>query len=168
MAKPGVPESGNPKNVDQSTSDDLSDQIEKAIEPFVDQAKVPMILESVTQVLRTEESFIGPCPHPKHLEHYERILPGSADRLIAMAERDLDHRHTTIDTALNAQIYDMKAGRYIGAGVLLVLAVLAIYAGYLGQEKLSWGIFGLGALGVVTSLIKGQNKQPSVEIDEEN
>ncbi|MBF0336916.1 MAG: DUF2335 domain-containing protein [Nitrospirae bacterium] len=35
----------------------------------------------------------GPLPAPKTLEGYESILPGSAERILAMAENNLKHKH---------------------------------------------------------------------------
>lgn len=35
----------------------------------------------------------GPIPSPAEIGEYERILPGSADRLIKMAEKEQTHRH---------------------------------------------------------------------------
>lgn len=36
--------------------------------------------------------YQGPLPLPNHFEGYERVLPGSAERIIAMAEKEQDHR----------------------------------------------------------------------------
>lgn len=36
--------------------------------------------------------FSGPLPHPGILEGYEKILPGSADRILTMAEEEANHR----------------------------------------------------------------------------
>ena len=40
----------------------------------------------------TEVSFSGPLPPPGVLEGYERVLPGSAERIFTMAEKQLEHR----------------------------------------------------------------------------
>lgn len=39
------------------------------------------------------EAFSGPLPHPSDFEKYEAILPGAADRIIKMAEKEQDFRH---------------------------------------------------------------------------
>lgn len=38
-------------------------------------------------------AFHGPLPPPETLEKYQRILPGSAERILQMAEREQAHRH---------------------------------------------------------------------------
>lgn len=42
--------------------------------------------------LLVSEYFSDPIPHPKHIAGYEEILPGSADRIISMAEDSQKHR----------------------------------------------------------------------------
>lgn len=37
--------------------------------------------------------YSAPLPHPEMMEHYERILPGSADRIIKKFEAQSEHRH---------------------------------------------------------------------------
>lgn len=35
-----------------------------------------------------ETQFAGPLPRPEHFEGYDRTLPGAAERILAMAERE--------------------------------------------------------------------------------
>ena len=44
----------------------------------------------VAEVIQGE--FSGPIPPPSIIEGYERGLPGSADRIITMAEKQSEHR----------------------------------------------------------------------------
>ena len=45
-----------------------------------------------TTAVAVSQSFSGPLPPPEVLEHYERIAPGTAERLLAMAESQSAHR----------------------------------------------------------------------------
>lgn len=38
------------------------------------------------------QAYSGPLPVPQHFEQYEKILPGSADRILAMAEKEQQYR----------------------------------------------------------------------------
>lgn len=42
-------------------------------------------------LLVRQETFSGPLPHPAILKAYEEIEPGSAKRIIDMAERAMSH-----------------------------------------------------------------------------
>ncbi|MCB1310260.1 MAG: DUF2335 domain-containing protein [Leptospiraceae bacterium] len=39
------------------------------------------------------ELYSGPLPAPDDLLKYDQIVPGAAERLIQMAERQMEHRH---------------------------------------------------------------------------
>jgi len=41
----------------------------------------------------SQEFFAGPLPPPYIMQGYENILPGSADRILKMAEGEQSHRH---------------------------------------------------------------------------
>jgi hypothetical protein len=44
------------------------------------------------RVARVSTTFNGPIPLPAHLREYEQVLPGSADRILLMAEDEAHHR----------------------------------------------------------------------------
>jgi len=51
-----------------------------------------------------EVTFVGPVPPPALLEHYNRISPGFAERVINMAEEEALHRRQQENQSLQAQI----------------------------------------------------------------
>ena len=42
--------------------------------------------------VRVSEKFAGPIPPPPIMKRYEEILPGSANRILKMAENQSEHR----------------------------------------------------------------------------
>jgi uncharacterized membrane protein len=68
-------------------------------------------------------SFSGPLPHPEILIQYNQAVPDGAERIIAMAERQSDHRMALEKRALTADIWRSYAG--VAAGLIVALAVLA-------------------------------------------
>lgn len=51
-----------------------------------------------------QQSFHGPIPPPALLEHYDKIIPGAAERILAMAESETAHRHQQETLAIEANI----------------------------------------------------------------
>lgn len=51
-----------------------------------------------------QQSFEGPIPPPALLEHYDKIVPGAAERILAMAESETAHRHRQEALAIEANI----------------------------------------------------------------
>jgi uncharacterized membrane protein len=58
----------------------------------------------------TATAFIGPIPPPELLAKYERTLPGLADRLVAIAERESDHRRELQRRAIRLSELGLAAG----------------------------------------------------------
>lgn len=68
------------------------------------------------------EATSGPIPPPGMLASYEKVLPGSADRILSMAESQLSHRHELENKAIQANIDGEKRGTYF-AGVVSLAVV---------------------------------------------
>jgi uncharacterized membrane protein len=105
-----------------------------------------------------EERFSGPIAHPQHLREYEQICPGAADRIISMAERNLDHAQRMQDKSLDGEIADIRAGRWFGFAALMALIIGAIACGLMGQKEIALALLTTGALGTIGAFIKGRGK----------
>jgi len=76
--------------------------------------------------------YYGPLPTSKELSGYEQALPGAADRILAMAEKENEHRHQNEDKIVNHSI--KKSGRgqvfaFMLALISLGLVFLSIFKG---------------------------------------
>lgn len=92
--------------------------------------------------LSAERSFTGPIPPPWTLREYEEILPGSADRILSMAEREASARHERNAERLRLSAVVLaedaartRRGMYIGAGLGLALLGVALA---LALEGATW------------------------------
>ncbi|NJL82048.1 MAG: DUF2335 domain-containing protein [Chloroflexaceae bacterium] len=77
-------------------------------------------------------SFVGPIPPPALLEQYNRVQPDAANRIIAMAEREEEHRHKMQEKLINAEIADRRQGRSekrVGQIFGFSIGTIAIVAG---------------------------------------
>ena len=59
------------------------------------------VLKAKLIQLQQSTSFSGPLPHPEILERYNSAVPGGAERIIAMAEKQSDHRMRLESSALS-------------------------------------------------------------------
>jgi uncharacterized membrane protein len=87
------------------------------------------------QIIASQVSFwSGPLPAPEVLREYDSVVPGSADRIIAMAERQSDHRRNLESIAISGGNLRATMGSIFG----FVIGMAAIIVGYLlvtnGQE----------------------------------
>lgn len=104
------------------------------------------LIEKVAAVVRREE-FSGPIPHPSILEGYEKILPGSADRILRMAEAQVSHRHDLEKSMVKTESRDSLLGILcafaLGVACLITAVIIvlivpnaasAIFASLLGMS----------------------------------
>jgi uncharacterized membrane protein len=68
--------------------------------------------------------FAGPLPPPEAFQKYEAVLPGSAERILKMAEEQGTHRRSLESKALNEDTRGARRGQ-IFAFILTVLTIVA-------------------------------------------
>lgn len=99
----------------------------------------------------------GPIPSHEDFAGYEAILPGSADRILAMAEQQGKHRQALENKVINHDI--VKS--YLGLAFGLIVCLAGMYTAYKIVElgyPVAGSIFGAIPLaGLVTVFIKATN-----------
>lgn len=146
--------------------------VEPAVETILQAApaeKRKEVLEALTII--QQESFSGPIPHPRIMAGYEQVLPGSANRILKMAERQQEHRFGLESSSINSQLKSNRMGQLFG----FILSCLVIIAGIV-LFILSMPIMGVcliaGMVFVLATLFLGgklnikadlKNKKASVE-----
>ena len=87
------------------------------------------VKQVVSQVIR-EIEFSGPIPPPNIISGYEKILPGAADRILTMAEKQSDHRQQMEKKMIEAEARDgllgILSGFALGMGCVIAAIVMAI------------------------------------------
>ena len=95
-------------------------------------ANLPLGEESrkLFQISRQQEvtqSFSGPLPPPLVLREYNEIIPGLADRIVALAEKQTEHRIGIETKVINSDIGRSWGGLICG----FVVALACVVAGTL-------------------------------------
>lgn len=125
---------------------------------------------------RTEISYSGPLPPPGVLAEFEKVLPGSAERIFVMAEKQLEHRMSLETTVIEGG--SKRADRGVYAAVLIEGMFLATscYLAHLGMTADALkvvggsavgllGAFGFGTLSRRSERIKKKKIQEGDEVD---
>lgn len=77
----------------------------------------------------SQTHFSGPLPPPTVFEHYEKVLPGAAERIMAMTENEQAHRHKCEGKLTTSLVSQHERGQrfalIIGVGAILLAAWLA-------------------------------------------
>jgi len=134
----------------------------------------------------------GPIPPPTVLEHYDAIVPGAAERIIAMAEGEIQHRRAVetqqvnVDIQAQARYADIEhdrikgifgsdaLGQKLGACVSCVALLAAAGTAVLGvmyppDSVAYWTIpvacVSLPVLGMVQAITAKRAKPPPMDKD---
>lgn len=79
------------------------------------------------------QSFSGPLPPPEILAQFEQIVPGSAARLITMAEKQAEHRQSLERTVVEGDSRKSWYGLWTGFTLGMTGLVGSVILGYLNQ-----------------------------------
>ena len=92
-----------------------SDKLPKPVDP-------PRVTTSPhgRQIVRHEERYEGLIPPPAMFAEFERILPGSANRILTIAEKQTGHRHK-----IETRVIWFDGGKSI-LGLLLAFLVIVV------------------------------------------
>lgn len=140
--------------------------------PQVAQDSFPQLLEllrtggsgAAAGFLEVQQTF-GLLPPPAMLREYEEISPGFAERLMAMVERQQDHRHQLEDLTVRGNERRANWGIWIGAGVVLLVLAAAVTLSLLGHETVAAVIGGLDIVGLATVFVVGRREQRTERLE---
>ena len=105
------------------------------------------------ELVAYEETFQGPLPPPETLAQYEAILPGSAERLMVMAENQAEHRQKvemTVVTTAKFSIERESKRAYRGLTSAALISIILILCGtFLVYNGHDWA----GATMIVSTIV---------------
>jgi uncharacterized membrane protein len=113
----------------------------------------------VVTVQQTVQGFTGPIPPPQVLAGYEAVLPGLANRIVAMAERQSEHRQGLEQQVVSANIRHEEIGLWLGAAVAVILAAAAVIVTLAGYPETGAVIGAVDIVGVVTVFVLRQRAE---------
>jgi len=75
-------------------------------------------------------AFKGPLPPPELLERYNQIVPNGADRIVAMAESQMQHRQLLESAVVNGNVVAQRRGQTMGfiLGLITILGGIGLIA----------------------------------------
>ncbi len=106
---------------------------------------------SLVGMAAVRQEFQGPIPPPELLRGYDEIVPGAADRIITVMEKQVDHRiamERTVITGDNIRAYLGIAAGFVFAMTLLVLSAWLIVSGFTVAGTVLGGLNLAGIVGV--------------------
>lgn len=112
--------------------------------------------QAVLEMFSQSESHSGWLPTPKFLAEYEAILPGLAERIVALPEREQAHRHKVVERVVIEEASLKKRGQNFAMASLALLLIVAMLLIALGQYSLGAQVATFGIVGVVGIFVTGK------------
>lgn len=133
------------------------------IEKMPEKKREAALKTVITQV----SHFSGPLPHPDILMKYNEVAPGAADRIIAMAENQADHRQFLEKTVVTNGVRDSKRGQ-IFAFMLALVAFVCGFVLLLYDKQVAGFSVLIGSVGSLVVVFVYGKKSEKQELTEKN
>lgn len=105
----------------------------------------------VKEVVQVQQHYSGPLPQPESLAQYDQIVPGAAERIIKMAEKEMEHRHRVEDSMTRSAIRSTFLGIIFAFMSVLILSGSVVYALYRGFDTVA-GYIAVGSIAAVAGV----------------
>lgn len=122
-------------------------------QPAVRQADV--VEAEYQRVSLTAEAWSGPLPHPDTLERYEKLIPGSAERLLTAFERQVAHRHNLDNREARRMDWGLVAAFLVVTMIITAGSILI----FLGHDWAGAGMIGVNIVGLAAVFISGASRR---------
>lgn len=113
----------------------------------------------VTAQQSTQVSFRGPIPPPEILEAYERVLMGSADRILTMAEEQSRHRKRLEEAVVKGGSRNQILGMTLAFMLSLVTIILGGFLIFHDKNLEGFGLVLADLVALVGVFIYGRRTQ---------
>jgi len=155
--KPGIPPKSPSPNQEMAKPEDISDKSDPWIR-FRQQAVQHSHQHSISGQVH---GFESPLPHPEVIERYEKISPGTLDRLFELLKNEQENRHDRIREGLNSEISRDSRAQWMGYSLVLLFILLGFYGIYMGQALYALAPIIYAAAQLFASLYKHKPVVPS-------
>lgn len=127
--------------------------------------------QEVRQIVTTAIAFQGPLPPPGMLEHYERLIPNGAERMMVLLEKQTGHRIAMESKLVDGRIMATQTGQWMAFVLSILFGSAAAYLGATGHEWLAGTIATTTIIGLAVVFVLGKEpgqQQPKQEAEPNN
>lgn len=100
------------------------------------------------------EAHSGPLPSPHILKGYADLIENGPERIMRMAEKQLDHNMMMESKGLKAGVRSGILGQILGFAIGLILIASGVWLTYLGHDTVGGIIFGSCLVAVIGVFLK--------------
>ena len=112
------------------------------------------------------QTFEGPLPPPDMLAHYNQLSPGFAERILQLAEREAESRHSLermqteiAEKDIPAAREETKRGQWMSFIITIVAFVSAVICARINQPWVAGVIAGATLVSVVSTIMRRKTRE---------
>lgn len=113
------------------------------------EALPPQQRREVIEIISQRESHSGPLPSPAQLKAYDEVLPGLAERIVQLTEKEQTHRHTTVDFITRRESRIRERGQICAMIALVIMIGFCAYLVSIGSATTA----GFVAVGLIAAVV---------------
>jgi uncharacterized membrane protein len=100
-------------------------------------------------------SYSGPLPPPEILREFDQVVPGAAERIMRMAEKQQDHRIRLESKVITSDTYRSWAGLGLAGFLGFIIVGCGSYLIFQGHDTAGATIITSTLIGLVTTFVHG-------------
>lgn len=101
----------------------------------------------------------GPLPSPEDLKNYDLVNPGTAQKIVAMAENQQNHRIRIEAQVITEQLVQSARGQHYALAVAMTMILASFIMVIKGHDTAGGWVGGTTLVGLVTVFITGRATQ---------
>lgn len=133
--------------------------VPEGIGPTPNPLKTPASLQRVVGVEQITASFSGPLPPPETLEGYNSVLPGAAERILVMAERQSAHRQDLEKMLVCGNVRHDLLGMVFGFIICILLISAGAFLAYTDKLVMAFASMLSGVALIVGAFLQSNRKK---------
>lgn len=131
----------------------------------------PEILERILdnpefREMVVQHAFQGPVPPPAMLAQYNEVVPGLANRLVELTEKEQSHRHKWMDGKLNLTVGMVKRGQWMAFTLSILILLMAFFFANKGNTTFAGILVAVDLVGLASVFIAGRAGRKSATENE--
>lgn len=150
----------DPETLSKQLAEEFTKDPEKANELLQEVLRnaPPNVVETA---IAQESIYSGPLPPPQMLAEFDKVHPGTAERIITLTEKEQAHRHRMQEYGLKSSKRTEFTGTLIGGFALLASIAAAVGVTIYGEPWVGAAFVAIPVMGAIKKLIDGRdNSRP--------
>ena len=115
--------------------------------------------DETVRIIQQLSHFSGPLPSPENLLNYDRIIPGTANRIIEMAEKNQEQRLYVDRIMAESDVKKSLRGQIFGFAVAVIAFTVATICAFLNQKEIGIASIGFSLVSIVSTFVLGRKSK---------